>query len=1109
VKAITGKSAMPAFDTAWDSGDIKDVNPFHISSSTEDNLFGKKPGGLYDAAEAVGTFAASLAVGSEATGVAELAPGVAKTLAHIGLGGLVQAATTDPRAARISDMIENGAPSLSNPLTQFLKSNGTDSEALGRLKNGLEGVLTGATIDTFIGGVKAVAGAIKDGGADAVADAVAGPSSPSPYTVVPQEDGTFGVKGPATAGAPLPSSASLADAEGHAASLNEAINTMGRPTGFVDDKDVTALMDAVKAAPASAGLKGVKLPSDAFNYNYLGGTKETDAVIQTLADRFQESFTGLKGRLSEGAGTPTDEFVTKATALVRQSNADSWLSGAKSDADALPAIDARQFARKIVMNQLGQKVANLSQALDVNPSNAVAGANLKAATDQLLQLGAETSGVDSGFGRSLQRLQNIIPSLKAGAESGTDATNIAGEGATPKPSFTDNFTPKDWQDLARQVRLSDGDTSLIQDAMYGSVAKKAAETSGSNAALEKVNAFRANAMLSGPRTQLKLAVSQGLSSVWSTGEYWLGGNISRAEGIIRGNSAMAAGGAQDAQFGKDALFGLTQNFRAAWGAVGKALRTGSSVLDTPAESIAADSGQEATGNSIANGAMRAVNLPTAITQANHEFFKNVDYLSAVRGLSMRAAREDLAKMDPMTLADQNTFIAGRLADDLHMSTDPTTGRALNPVALQQARDATFSAPLTGFAKAIQDNVQKYPLLRMIAPFVRTPIDLARYSWQRTPMLGLASSQMQADLAAGGLRRSAALGKQASGTMLWGTIAHWAASGNMTGGGPADPELRKQWTDSGHQPYSVRIPGTNEWLSYRGIDQLSKPMSLVSDMTEMSGETHEEVNKDIAAKFVVAASKDVTNQSFMQGVSQFSDAFASGDPNKAKALFGGLAGSFMPALGHEIDTPDNYTEIRGLMDKLKESVPHLSSTLEPRRNILGEKVIKPPGNMLQQMSPFTLAPGADINDVQEQLVQLGKGMSMPKTTVGAVDLTDRGQWKRNAQDTQSPYDRMLQLQGNMGNGMPSLRDKLTELMTSDGWAKMGAGTDQYPGGERYDAASQVIKAYQGAALDKVQEEYPGLQKAIQDSKGQSTRALAAPLTARPSYNARPSFLTPGQ
>src|ERR1035437_862983 len=252
VKAITGKSAMPAFDTAWDSGDIKDVNPFHISSSTEDNLFGKKPGGLYDAAEAVGTFAASLAVGSEATGVAELAPGVAKTLAHIGLGGLVQAATTDPRAARISDMIENGAPSLSNPLTQFLKSNGTDSEALGRLKNGLEGVLTGATIDTFIGGVKAVAGAIKDGGADAVADAVAGPSSPSPYTVVPQEDGTFGVKGPATAGAPLPSSASLADAEGHAASLNDAINTMGRPTGFVDDKDVTALMDAVKAAPASA-----------------------------------------------------------------------------------------------------------------------------------------------------------------------------------------------------------------------------------------------------------------------------------------------------------------------------------------------------------------------------------------------------------------------------------------------------------------------------------------------------------------------------------------------------------------------------------------------------------------------------------------------------------------------------------------------------------------------------------------------------------------------------------------------------------------------------------------------------------------------------------------
>jgi len=1115
-RAITGNPTTGAgFDKWYHSDDGANGAPAPLY--TTDALFGKRQGGIYDFAEHMSAFTTSYEAGGAVADVAGIQPGAVKALVKVGLVGLAQAVSTDPRAARLSDMIENGPAWLSNPITRFLKSNGTDSDALARIKNGVEGIVTGATIDAFIGGLKSVARAIKGGGTDVAAGTVTAddvpPSAPSPYTVKAQDDGTFAVQGPeapASTGAPtsapdsappappeLPVSSSAADAESHAASLNEAYNTSSIPTGHIDDTHIAALTKAINGAQAGSGMQGLKLPSDAFNYNYLGGTPETQAVVQTIADHFQEAFTGLKGRVSEGAGTSTDAFVAKATALVRTTNADSWLADARNTADAQGVIDSQQFARKIVLNQLAGKVATLSRALDTNPTNAVAGANLKAATEQLLQLGAETSAIDSGFGRSLQRLKNVIPDLNDGA----DAADVT-VGAKP-PNFTDNFEPKDWQDLARQVRLSGGDASLIQDAMYGSVAKKVAETSGNTSMTEKVNAFRANMMLSGTKTQFKLAASQALSSVWSSGEYWLGGNITRGMGLLRGNAEMAAGGAQDAQFGKDALFGLTQNFRAAWRASGRSLMKGGGVLD-PGMSIETDEGQAAE-SSISNLAMRAMNVPTSLTQANHEFFKNVDYLSAIRGLSMRAAREDLAQMPEMSVEEQNQFIAGRLADDLRTSTNPTTGAALNPVALAQARDATFSAPLTGFAKTIQGGIQKYPLLRFIAPFVRTPINLVRYSWQRTPLLGLASRQMQSDLEAGGIRRSAAIGKQASGTMLWGTIAGWAAAGNMTGDGPTDKELRQQWLDAGHQAYSVRIPGTNEWMSYRGIDQLSKVMSLVSDMTEMSGEVHEEVSSDIAAKFVVAASKDVTNQSFMQGISQFSDAFDSGDPNKAKALFGGVLTSFVPALGRQVDTPDVYTEVRGLVDQLKSSVPHMSSTLEPQRNILGEKVIKPPGNLLQQMNPFTLRPGADINDVQEQLVQLGRGMAMPSSKVGGIDLTDRGTWKRNAKDTQSPYDRMLELQGNMGNGMPSLRAKLTELMQSDGWAKMGAGTDQYPGGERYDAASHVIKAYQGAALAKVETEYPGLLNAIQMAKGQSTRALAAPLSARTNSTASPAFI----
>ena len=72
-------------------------------------------------------------------------------------GFLADAAVFDGHEARLSDLIQE-VPALQNPVTEFLESTEEDSEAVGRLKNGLEGLGIGALVDPLVAGIRAVRG---------------------------------------------------------------------------------------------------------------------------------------------------------------------------------------------------------------------------------------------------------------------------------------------------------------------------------------------------------------------------------------------------------------------------------------------------------------------------------------------------------------------------------------------------------------------------------------------------------------------------------------------------------------------------------------------------------------------------------------------------------------------------------------------------------------------------------------------------------------------------------------------------------------------------------------------------------------------------------------
>ena len=73
-------------------------------------------------------------------------------------GAVADFSVFDEHQQRLSNLIE-AVPQLQNPVTEYLASNEDDSVFEGRMKNALEGLVTGGMVDGIISGVKALRGA--------------------------------------------------------------------------------------------------------------------------------------------------------------------------------------------------------------------------------------------------------------------------------------------------------------------------------------------------------------------------------------------------------------------------------------------------------------------------------------------------------------------------------------------------------------------------------------------------------------------------------------------------------------------------------------------------------------------------------------------------------------------------------------------------------------------------------------------------------------------------------------------------------------------------------------------------------------------------------------
>lgn len=313
--------------------------------------------------------------------------------------------------------------------------------------------------------------------------------------------------------------------------------------------------------------------------------------------------------------------------------------------------------------------------------------------------------------------------------------------------------------------------------------------------------------------------------------------------------------------------------------------------------------------------------------AGDEFGKTMAYNAQLRALGARQA-QNLG----LEGADVAKHIAGVVSNPPPL---------IRQEAMDFAKYATYNQTLTDGAAGMQKAISKIPGARFVVPFVRTPMNIFKYTFERTP-LGLLSQSIREDLSAGGARRAMASSKLGMGTSVMMLGTDMALNGEITGGGPVDPEIRGRLMSAGWKPYSIKIDG--KYYSYSRFEPFATWLGMSADMAEITSnyeaydmDAQNEVD-ELATAVVASLANQVVGKTFLSGVADMTQVL-SDSKRYGQQYLNKYAGSLVPNgvadIAKAID-PVRH-QVFTMMDSIKSRIPGLSKTVPVRYNVYGEPI----------------------------------------------------------------------------------------------------------------------------------------------------------------------------
>ncbi len=558
--------------------------------------------------------------------------------------------------------------------------------------------------------------------------------------------------------------------------------------------------------------------------------------------------------------------------------------------------------------------------------------------------------------------------------------------------------------------------------------------------LDYIQEFWINALLSSPSTHIVNTLSNTLVAGLTPIEYITAAAIGKVRG---GDNVVTFGEAGARVLGT--LYGTIDGLRAA----GRAIVTGEAV--DPLTKLELNR-QE----TIPGILGRIVRLPGTALVAEDAFFKSIGYRQELWG---RAFRQSQKEKKGLARAYEIMRNPEELAPDVHID------------AIDAGRYQTFTNPLGTGGQAFQKIVQRYPALRFITPFIRTPVNIVNYAFERTPA-GLLGERYKRAIQQGGEVADLQRAKLAVGAAIGSSVLYYANSGLITGRGPTDSREKSILMETGWQPYSLRIG--DKYYSYNRFEPVGILFGITADMSDigkyvdrqLTAEENVELGK-LMSMLAASFSENITNKTFLTGLSDTIEMI--NDPDRyGEATIQRFVSSFVPTFTYYERKADDpvIRDVQTFGDSFVNRFPEIVGTtgartsvdLPSKRNVFGEiRTFTPTFDPLGgRYSPVRVSTVTD-DVVFNEFVNLGYTPPFPKRTIGNVKLTPQ------------QYETLLANQQIL-----QTKQIIARLVTSPGYNRLTTSAKQ-------DAIAKIFRTNQEKARQMLQGQYPEIvQKEIQET-----------------------------
>jgi hypothetical protein len=417
-----------------------------------------------------------------------------------------------------------------------------------------------------------------------------------------------------------------------------------------------------------------------------------------------------------------------------------------------------------------------------------------------------------------------------------------------------------------------------------------------------------NNLLSGPQTQIVNLLSNALVAGFSMVEHAVASGISgiRGDKNIPLSSVLARSGAM-ATAGFDAAKIATRVFR--------------HEQEFGEEKIEARQQKAISG---AKG--RLIRIPGRLLSAGDAFYKVI---------AMKGALAEWYNMEA-----RNKGLKGKERHDYIQTGIRNPSDRAYKNAMEQANYYTFTRRLGKFGQLIQSMAREYPILRVIIPFIRTPLNIVKFAGERTPF-GLAMKEVRDNLRGenGRHQQNLQISRLAVGSSIMMAAGMMAAQGLLTGGGPSDQKERNLKYQQGWMPYSIKVG--DKYYAYGRLEPLGMLLGIAADLHEIGiAATNPEEAEKIGGMLVGAISKNLTSKTFLRGISEVINAVT--DPDRyGDRWVNNLVGTLIPTLSAQIARTNDPTLriTRDWTDTLMGRIPGQRERLTPRVDLYGRPIVR--------------------------------------------------------------------------------------------------------------------------------------------------------------------------